>query len=872
MDPSRWKEIKSAFSRAVEMTAEDRSIFVSSLPADIQPDVISLLNAESDAGSFIEDPFLIDQGSMDREDRSAVAGDQIDEYRLIEQIGVGGMGSVYLAEQQGEGFSQRVALKLIKRGMDTSSVLKRFLIERQILANLEHPNIARMLDGGSTPDGLPYFVMEYVKGDSIRAYCEAKNSDLKSRLRLFSKVCSAVIYAHQNLVVHRDLKPSNILVGEDGEPKLLDFGIAKVLQPDWNADNDAATATQFRVLTPEYASPEQLRGEATSTLTDVYSLGVVLYELLTGVRPFQVHGRDLSALAAAISTKDPKKPSAAASEHDDITRNDDKRTLVYEAHPTGDVPIRSVIRTATPDARALRGDLDNIVMKAIRREPERRYQSVTELLDDVDRYLKGLPVKATADSIGYRLGKFVRRHKAAVAVSAAAAALLIGTTAVTGWQYQVANAERARAERQFNETRALSKSVLYEIHDAIEQLPGSTPARELLVSKALEYLDRLAAENPTDPYLLTELADAYQRIGDLQGGMARSNLGQREKSEESYKRSFDIRRSLVDRGFSEPKLVWKLSQGYTKLAETSFQNADLDGYLENCRKALELVVPLEAELGSDPDFVIDLAAAYARFGRANGALGKADVGAENSRKAIAILEAEVEKNPGHAELLKSLSTVNDMYAEILSSFGQKAEALAYYQKSLEIGKKAWSLEPSNITYRRDVAVSYLYVSKTQCELGRCGEAVADADKALSMSKEIAASDQQNADFAAVVRAAEENKGEILVRSGRLDEAIRLLTPTLEEFERLMSADPNDKLLAFSAAGLREQLGRAHLLNSIRDPKGKNGSNEAAIGCRLLRAAFDVFKEFRDAGLTTGEEAARADAISTDLDKCTSIGH
>ena len=427
MEPDRWKRIKDAYTVALDLKGSDLAGYFNRLESDIRNEVERLIAADKDAGGFIENPYLVERGAVHIDDVAAL---DIDGYTLISRLGSGGMGTVYLAERLGDGFSQRVALKLIKGGTDSNIVLRRFLVERQILASLEHPNIARMLDGGSTSDGVPYFVMEYVDGSPIRTYCDELSLDTRSRVALFAKVCDAVSYAHQKLVVHRDLKPSNILVDQKGEPKLLDFGIAKLLAPDWQSNDEPATATQFRILTPEYSSPEQLRGEATTTLTDVYSLGVVLYELLTGVRPFQNESRDPVALAEAIRTKEPPKPSVAALFDHPRRPADSKATSPGSAHETGDVQLLPSTRRCVPDPGALRGDIDNIVIKAIRPDPDRRYASVQEMIEDLDRYLDGLPVKATGDTIGYRTGKFVKRHRAALTAVAGMVLLLAATASV----------------------------------------------------------------------------------------------------------------------------------------------------------------------------------------------------------------------------------------------------------------------------------------------------------------------------------------------------------------------------------------------------------------------------------------------------------
>ncbi|MEO5857686.1 MAG: protein kinase [Pyrinomonadaceae bacterium] len=866
MEAALWKRIKEAYAQAIDLPFEDQEDYIAKCDPSIRDEVARLFAADrGGAEDFIDRPFLVVHDSLPSEPEATLKGSKIDDYTLLEILGSGGMGTVYLAEHSGEGFSQRVALKLIKRGMDTDVVLRRFLTERQILASLDHPNIARMLDGGSTEKGLPYFVMEYVAGLPIRTYCDVHELDVRSRIELFTKVCTAVSYAHQKLVVHRDLKPSNILVTADGEPKLLDFGIAKLLQPDWSDSTEPMTATQFRILTPEYSSPEQLRGEATSTSTDVYSLGVVLYELLTGVRPHQRNSKSAQQLVEAIVTAEPVRPSDAVliSGHkkgESLQATDN--ALVLPTAPGAADPTRR----PTPNPKALRGDLDNIVLKAIKPEPERRYSSIQELLEDLRNYLNGLPVKATADSRSYRLKKFFNRHRAAVLFSSATALLLLGSTVFTGWQYVIAQRERDRAQRQFEETRGLSKSVLYELYDAIEPLEGSTSAKALLASKALEYLDRLAAEDSSDVALQSELADAYQRIGDIQGGLWRSSLGNREQAEESYAKSFAIRKALVDAGNPDPKLRWKLSQGYSKLGEASFVAADPAGYLENNRQALDLLVPIEKDLGGDSDFIIDLAAGYARIGRAEAFSGSVEPAIENLNKAIAILEAAVRRQPAVVSLVDALSTVCDYSAEIHSSFGKKAKALELYSKGLEQQQRAAELSPNNPVYQRNLAASYLLVSQTRCDLGGCQDALPDAERALNILRQLSAADPENADFKAIEAAALQNKGLLLVGTKRFSEAIVLLAPELKTAETKASRDPGDKILPITVANIKRQLGLAHF-GLAMETSGSARAEKLRTASVLLNAAVEVFREYRDSGITVGEEAEKVNVVSAEIEKC-----
>jgi len=864
MDPAVWKRVKNVYAEAIELPPDVRPSFLASIDDQIQQEVVRLLAADNEAADFIDRPFLLEQGSVLPPEESAV-GTVIDDYRILALLGSGGMGTVYLAEHEGEGFTHRVALKLIKRGMDTDMVLRRFLTERQILASLDHPNIARMLDGGSTPAGLPYFVMEHVEGLPIRTYCDTNDLDVTERIELFAKVCSTVSYAHQKLVVHRDLKPSNVLVTPSGEPKLLDFGIAKLLQPNWNESTEPLTATQFRILTPEYSSPEQLRGEATTTSTDVYSLGVMLYELLTGVRPHQ-RKKDPRMLVEAIESSEPVKPSDAALADEKLKTSaagvTDNSLVAQTGERTSDTT-----RRPTTNSKELKGDLDNIILKAIKPEPDRRYASVQEFLDDLRNYLTGRPVKATADSSSYRLKKFFRRHRTGALASAAAALLLIGITAFTGWQYFRAERERARAQRQFEETRSLSKSVLYELHDAIEPLEGSTQARALLVSKALEYLDRLAAENSSDASLQTELADAYQRIGDIQGGLFRSNLGQREQSEESYAKAFQIRQALVDGGNMDPKLRWKLAQAYAKKGDSSYTAADPAGMLENSQKSLDLLIPIEADLGSDSDFMIDLAAGYAKVARGLAMTGKDEPAIEQINRAINVLETTVAREPTTVALADALSAVYDYAAEIHAGFGRTKEGLAFYRRGLNQQIRVAVLAPNNPVYRRNLAASYILVSGIQCKIGDCQAALPDADRGIALMQALVKSDPENADFKYIAGAAAQNKGVLLAGSGRFAEGIELLATQLKVAETAEAADPGDKILPFTTAQIKHELGRAYLGSALaaRGPSAKAEQLRTALG--LFEAALAVFKEYRDSGITVGEDAALVDVVAEEVAKC-----
>ncbi|MCA1614865.1 MAG: protein kinase [Acidobacteria bacterium] len=410
MTPERWKQVEGVFDAAMDLAPEERDAYLARAcagDAELRRQVEMLIRSDEQAGAFIEEPAVA--GVVGDSARSAVAGAfdaaafdagmygeaapfigrRVGSYRIVRELGRGGMGAVYLAVRADDEFQKRVAIKLVKRGMDTDFILRRFRQERQILASLDHTYIARLMDGGTTDDGLPYFVMEYIEGLPVNQFCDAHKLSTPERLRLFLKVCAAVAYAHHNLVIHRDLKPSNVLVTADGAPKLLDFGIAKLLNPEMGGRALDPTTLALRLMTPEYASPEQVRGETVTMVSDVYSLGVLLYDLLTGHRPYNLRNRSPEEMARVICEQEPERPSVAVN-------------LIEVIPAAGRDPVE-----ITPDSvsrvrdgsleklrRQLSGSIDNIVLKALRKEQQRRYQSVDEFARDIEHYLEGRPVGA----------------------------------------------------------------------------------------------------------------------------------------------------------------------------------------------------------------------------------------------------------------------------------------------------------------------------------------------------------------------------------------------------------------------------------------------------------------------------------------------
>ncbi|MET0986284.1 MAG: serine/threonine-protein kinase, partial [Steroidobacteraceae bacterium] len=455
MHVERWSQVKDIFAAALEREPAQRASYVEHAcggDAELRAEVNSLLEAHDTADDFIAEPAAQRAGLVSERHAKDWIGRRLGSYRIVSEAGRGGMSQVFKAVRDDHQYEQQVAIKLLKPGLDTESVLRRFKSERQILARLSHPNIAHLLDGGATEDGEPYLVMEYIEGQPIDVYCDEKQLGLNKRLDLFRTLCSAVHYVHQHLMVHGDLKGGNVLVTDSGVVKLLDFGIAKLLHPVPTPARDEPRATTFLALTPEYASPEQVRGEPITTASDVYSLGVLLYRLLAGALPHTANGTSTWQLATEICECDAALPSVTA------------------AHAGG---------AYTEFAKLLRGDLDNVILKALKKGPAERYASAEQFAEDLRHYLRGFPVAARADTTVYRMRKFVRRHRsAALGVSLFVVALVGGVVATT-WQAHVASLQRLRAERHFNEVRELSSVYLADVYDAITKLPGGTTARKL---------------------------------------------------------------------------------------------------------------------------------------------------------------------------------------------------------------------------------------------------------------------------------------------------------------------------------------------------------------------------------------------------------
>ena len=582
------------------------------------------------------------------------SGHMIGPYRIVGMLGEGGMGAVYEGVRDGDQFRQRVAVKVLRIGARSQPLRQRFLQERQILAELEHPNIARLFDGGTAADGSPYLVMERIDGEPLIAFADSRKLSIRQRLELFRQVASAVQYAHQKLIVHRDLKPGNILVtaGAGGRPipKLLDFGIAKLLDP-MIAGEEILTATGFHLMTPDYASPEQVQGKPVTAASDVYSLGAVLYELLSGARPHGLQNYDPAEIAERICMREVAPPSA-----------------------TG--------------AAALRGDLDTIVLKAMHRIPERRYNSVEQFSEDLRRYLEGMPVLARPDTAGYRIRKFVGRHW--VGLGATIAVILALTAGIGLSMYQA-----RLAKERFELVRTLSNRFLFDFYTEISNVSGTTKAQQMVVNTAVEYLDKLGRTAGSDSALLEDMAKAYGRLADVQGVQNTSH-------------------------------------------SSSFEDA-----LANQHHAVDLYQQLVVR---DPGKRRNLAVALQRLARIELILHQSTSGLQHSREAARILDAVLDASPADMKALGDAANAYNTVALDLYEAERPDEALPANLKAQQYQSRAGST--SSFAGRWRAALYQQNEAKIRLDLGDVDAALALLERVLGRLDEMAAAAPKNLELSA----------------------------------------------------------------------------------------------------------------------------
>jgi len=826
------EELRAArqlFEGLVELPEREREARLAALEdRKLAARVERLLAADRVLEAALGDPLRAAAGWLAEEDRAAGVvderrGERIGAWRILERIGRGGMGEVFLAERADGAFERRVALKVLKRGLDSEEIVARFLAERRILARLDHPGIAQLVDGGLASDGRPFFALELVAGLPITDWCAEHAVPLEARLRLLLEVVAAVDFAHRNLVVHRDLKPSNVLVTAEGTVKLLDFGIAKLL----GGEDEMATSTGARLLTPRYAAPEQLAGEPVTTATDVYALGLLLWELGTG----ESARRAATSAFASVAERERETstpPSARVLAAADLSRA-----------PLADGSPRARRRLA----RRLRGDFDNVALKALRAEPERRYPSAAAFGDDLARFLDGRPVAARGGAFAYRAGKFVRRHRAAMVAACLVALTLVAGVVATWRQARIAERERARAERRFADVRRLANVALFDVHATLDNVAGSMAARRLLVETALDYLDDLAREAGSEPELLAELATAYERTAEVQGMPGWPSEGRTGDALVSLERALELRRrsrSLAAPGaapdLAEARLLVRIGsvlaargstakaaarhrealaiyraapatqkgprsvaavserlevvQALVAIGDDVWELGDVPGAVAPYREALAAAAAIRAAHPDSPLAIRQVGVVEQRLGDAAFEMGDWSGALVHHRASLAVDRELVARKSDDAEARRDLGTDLSRLGVDYAAQGHATEALAQHREAATLREALLAEEPDDARALEDAAESRFQAGKVLADLGHRQEAVDEIAVAVARWRKLAERDAGNARWQDVLAAGLTTLAEIERDGGRHAAAAAAFEEALAIRRRVAAASPD----------------------------------------------------------------------------------
>ncbi len=752
MTPEHFERVSELFERALALTGDERAQFVAALvdePPGVVAELNSLLVAHEQTGHVLFDrPGDEIAAGLAEASIGLPAPTRIGPWRIERELGRGGMGIVYLARRDDGQFDQQAALKLVRAGIDSDETRARFVFERQLLARLRHPAIATLLDGGIADDGRPYFVLEYIDGEPLFDYCDRHALPLERRLRLFIRICDAVQYAHQSLVVHRDLKPSNILVTDDGEPRLLDFGIAKLLDVDAAAGEVPQTRAGHGLLTPEYGAPEQLSGEPVTTSADVYALGVILYELVSGTRPYEFSNRSAGAFYEALVRTDPLRPSA---------------NVVRRAEHAGSA-ARLRATTIQKLARSLRGDLDVIAMTAMAKQPQRRYPSAGALGDDVRRYLDERPIRARADSAGYRLAKFLRRHTVAASAVVVVALSLVTGLAATVWQARIAAREAVKAES--------ITAFLLEILESAD--PDLAQGRDLtvreLVDDAVVRLDEAAEDGRlADPVVEATIRSTL--------GTTLRALGQYDAAVTQFDRAL---------GLSDPGAAWPDAQTlrlHSDLGAAHFDAGRIDAAETHYRIVLDRG---PAVVGDEHLLLLETRIRFAGIPFRRGDLAQAERLLRDSATV-----ASRTLGPDHPQTLTARSNL----AASVARQGRFDEAAVLLRESLH-GLRRQHGDADRLTL-----VARDNLANIELHLGNFAKSVELNEKNVALRRDLL-----DANHPAMLESIGRLAGAYHA-AGRLDDAKRLFDEVVPATrERLGEHHPNTLLVRGNEALLRADLG------------------------------------------------------------------
>jgi len=807
----QWQRIKALLADALEKPAAERHDFIREA-AGADPALRERLDALVAAAAREDTPLDVPPSALVLQALEQAAGQswvgrRLGPWRLLSLIGGGGMGQVYLAERADGQYEQRVAVKLMRDGFDRASLVSRFKAERQILASLDHPNLAKMLDGGITEEGIPYFVMELVAGRPIDAYARERQLPARERVRLFRTVCQVVHYAHTRGVVHRDLKPANILVTQDGVVKLVDFGIAKRLA------SGATTATAQRAMTLDFASPEQVRGEQPTPASDIFSLGVVLYLLLADAGPYPP-GADEYQLATAICDTEPPPPSA---------------------------------RAGRPQRRPLRGDLDAVVLKALRKEPALRYASAEAMADDLFRHLEGLPVQARHGAFSYRLGRLLLRHKGTLGATLAALVAGVLVSGYLGWQ---AHLQHQRAERHLADLRKLANVFIFDVHDSIQRLAGSTAARKLVVERALAYLRQLSAEPDSDPSLQVETAQAYRRVGDIQGRPNSPSLGDPQGALASYRAAQALLAPLAAahgaRDEAHASALRELSRVYQRQGEVLASLSRFKEAEAALAAGVEAAAALREAMPSDNSAALRLADMYGQQSEFYVLTGNGEAFMRVSDQEERLLEDVLRREPGSQGAQRSLGGHYNARGEYLLRHRNDAQGvmqgLEAFRKSLAVWQRLLAASPRDPVLGFAVAGMHENIATALLRSGDAAQAEQEYRLAFDGFAALSAKDPGDAQLKVQLAASMGGLGEAQLGRGDSAAAVKTAQQALQKFEQLPPALRADSATRRGEAETRFALARALQAQGV-----------SAEACRSYALSLRVLQELaHSAGTQAGD--------------------
>ncbi len=712
-------------------------------------EIVSLLAADRADGDLLSDAAMVSalragaaavaDAPTTRVQHSEWIGHRLGAYEIVREIATGGMGSVFAAKRVDTQYEAQVAIKIVRDDLSARAregVESRFRAERQMLASLNHPNIARLIDGGVTERGLPYFVLEYVDGEPLDRYCETHQASIAERLAVFRDICSAVHFAHQRLIVHRDLKPSNILIDKSGRVKLLDFGIARLVHPPAAALNmqaPEATPTLF-ALTPAYASPEQIKNEPITTASDVYSLGVVLYRLLTGESPYRAKTTHPLDIARAIVETDPIRPS-------DVTRtgtSDDQRSTVGTSRSN----------------RALRGDLDNIVLKAMHKDPSRRYASAEQLSEDIGRFLAHTPVIARPNTLAYRMQRFIQRNRWSATFASVAVVGLLAGIAATSHQAAIARdalarmeSQRLRAERHFASVRSIAKDTIFAVNTDLRKIPGTLEVRSKTLDRAVQYLNELTLDGQSvSPALLAEAGAGWRELAHATGALEEAGLGQLKKSVEYSFKGIELLGRALRAEPTNAAFASQLVHALRIVGSDLGTGGDLDESKLWLQRAVDIgevfseATPRTQDARRQTALALTLHVFYVRGSSAEDIRRQVNY----SNRARALLETLLAENIDQ----KMRSRVESALADVLGTLSERASlrpdgtidegvALEWSARAVEIATKAYSADPTNVTTANKLAMAHLNAAVDRVKFKRPAQAAVHANESFAHFKRLA---------------------------------------------------------------------------------------------------------------------------------------